>query len=232
MNPQQLLSQKLTCLFETGNPELSAASIENLGDGRGYTCGWAGFTTADEEVVQCVEEYTRLIGDNHLQPMLPELGRLHEEGSDDTSKLDEMGFKTNWKNAASTPEFQTAYANVVARIFGQGAEKHLSELGLQLPVSHAVLFDSVVQHGDDDDPDGVPAMIERTGQPSGDEAGWLQSFLAVRKQTLQHPHNKETASAWRESVSRVEALGNIVNENPQLQTPVQVKSSEHDETVE
>ncbi|BCM91993.1 chitosanase [Abditibacteriota bacterium] len=236
MNQTQLISQKLTCLFETGEPKLSVASVENLDDGRGYTCGWAGFTTADEEVVRCVEEYSRLVPTNNLEPMLEELRHLQDEGSDDVSKLDEMNFPTHWKNAASTQEFQHAYASVVERIFGQPAQEHIDDLGLKLPVAYAILFDSVIQHGNDDDPDGLPALIEQTisnaGKPSEDnEKVWLLAFLEVRENTLKHPHNHDTAAEWRESVSRVEALVNIVNDNPGLEIPVQVTSSEHDEEI-
>ena len=236
MNQEQLLSQKLTCLFETGKSELSAASIEELGDGRGYTCGWAGFTTADEEVVACVEEYSRVSPGNELEPLLDELRRLHSEGSDDTSALDELDFKSLWENAAATDEFNAAYANVVERIFGESARTHVEQLGLELPVAHAILFDSVIQHGNDRDLDGVPAMIARTrqqaGEPSADEAAWLGEFLGVRRETLQNPHNRDTAKEWRQSVSRVEALENILQENPQLETPIAVKSSEHDEEID
>ncbi len=232
----QIISQKLTCLFETGKPKLSVSYVEDLGDGRGYTCGWAGFTTADEEVVQCVEEYTRLVGENPLGAMLPELRRLQEEGDDDTSKLDEMNFEDEWKNAAKTDEFKTAYASVVDHIFGGPAREYVQSLGLQSPVAYAVFFDSVIQHGNSDDPDGVPALIERTkeqaGDPAQNEEAWLLAFLDVRQKTLENPHNRDTASEWRKSVSRVVALDNIVKENSELQTPIQVKSKDYDEEVE
>ncbi len=236
MNQHQLLSQKITCVFETGDSELSTASVEDLGDGRGYTCGWAGFTTADEEVVACVEEYGRTNPGNDLEPMLDELRRLHSQGSDDTSGLDDAGFKKLWEEAAKDDDFNAAYASVVDRIFGQPAQGHVEELGLQSPIAYAILFDSVIQHGNDKDPDGVPAMIGRTYEqatdPSADEAAWLGAFLAVRRETLQNPANRETAKEWRKSVSRVEALENILKENADLETPISVKSSEHDEEVD
>jgi len=79
-------------------------------------------------------------------------------------------------------------------------------------------------------------MIERTRQTQGepdleDEGIWLAAFLEVRRQTLLFPHNRETAKEWRQSVSRVEAMGNILNENSDLELPVAVKSSEHDEEI-
>jgi len=236
MNQTTLLSQRLTCLFETGKSEISLDSVENLGDGRGYTCGWAGFTTADEEVRACVEEYSRLAPGNALEPLLPELESLHDEGSDDVAALDDANFPNLWREAAQTGEFASAYAQVVDEIFGRPALQHLEELNLQTPVAYAILFDSSIQHGNDDDPDSLPSMIDRTRQTQGEpdlenEAAWLGAFLEVRRQTLLHPHNRDTAKEWRGSVSRVEALENIANENPQLQLPISVKSSEHDEEI-
>jgi len=236
MNQTTLISQRLTCLFETGKSEISLDSVENLHDGRGYTCGWAGFTTADEEVRACVEEYSRLAPGNALEPLLPELESLHDEGSDDTQALDDAGFPNLWREAAQTEEFSTAYARVVDEMFGQPAQQHVADLNLQTPVAYAILFDSIIQHGNGDDPDSLPSMIERTRQTQGEpdlenEAVWLAAFLEVRRQTLLHPHNRETAKEWRQSVSRVEALENITNENPQLQLPVSVKSSQHDEEI-
>jgi len=236
MNQTTLISQRLTCLFETGNSQISLDSVENLGDGRGYTCGWAGFTTADEEVRACVEEYSRRSPGNALEPLLPTLEELRDEGNDDTSALEDAGFPDLWREAAQTGEFSTAYAQVVDEIFGRPAQQHLADLNLQTPIAYAILFDSIIQHGDDDDPDSLPSMIEAARQTQGEpdlenEAAWLSAFLGVRRQTLLHPHNRETAKEWRQSVSRVEALENILNENTQLQLPVSVKSSEHDEEI-
>jgi len=236
MNSTTQLAQRLTCLFETGSSELSLDSVEDLGDGRGYTCGWAGFTTADEEVVACVEEFSRLAQGNALAPLLPILRGLKENGSADTSALDKADFSNLWKEAAQTDEFAQAYTRVVDEIFGRDAASRVEELGLQTPVGYAIIFDSAIQHGGGDDPDSLPAMIERTresnGNPSADEGAWLAAFLEVRRQTLLYPANRETAKEWRQSVSRVEALENILQSNPELETPIKVKSSEHDETIE
>lgn len=235
MDSTQLTAQRLTCLFETGKSQLSTGSVENLGDGRGQTCGWAGFTTADEEVVACVETYTSTVPDNPLAPLLPQLRQLQAEGSDDVSALNDAGFPALWRRAAKTNEFNQAYAEVVQRIFGDPTRQHVQQLGLQSPVATAILFDSCIQHGDGDDPDSLPSMIERTrqsaGEPGGNEAAWLQAFLEVRRQTLLHPHNQETRSEWRKSVSRVDALALIARENPGLQLPIQVKSSDYDEEI-
>lgn len=235
VNSTQLVAQRLTCLFETGHSQLSTAYIENLGDGRGYTCGWAGFTTADEEVVQCVEAYTRLVPDNPLAPLLPELRRLQAQASDDVSRLNETGFPALWQEASTKDEFNEVYAGVVHRIFGEPTLEHARQLGLQSPVAYAILFDSCIQHGNGGDPDSLPSMIERTrqaaGEPGEHETAWLQALLETRRQTLLHPHNLKTQAEWSRSVSRVDALLLLLQQNPQLQPPLRVKSREHDEEI-
>jgi chitosanase len=73
-----------------------------------------------------------------------------------------------------------------------------------------VLYDSIIQHGDGDDPDGLPALLKRTEKAVGgtpkrgiDEKKWLESFLKIRRQDLENPHAKDTQKVWRESVDRV-----------------------------
>ncbi len=222
MNSTELISQKLTCLFETGKTDLALDTIENLGDGRGYTCGWAGFTTADEEVVACVEEYTRLVGHNHLERLLPLLRTLQSNGDASTRILDDWGFKTHWKNACSNPPFHAAYARVVDETFGVPAREWCQKLGFELPVAHAVLFDSLIQHGNNADGDGVPAMISATRESVNPraETDFLWKFLEVRRAILKEPHNRETRDEWRKSTGRVTALEWLLGQNPHLLTPL------------
>jgi Glycosyl hydrolase family 46 len=62
-----------------------------------------------------------------------------------------------------------------------------------------VLYDSIIQHGDGDDPDGLPALLKRTEKAAGgtpkkgiDEKKWLDVFLKIRREDLENPHAKET----------------------------------------
>lgn len=219
---------RITCLFETGRSTLPLDTIENLRDGRGKTLGWAGFTTADEEVVECVEEYTRRVRRNHLAPMLPLLRRLRDNGDDDTRALDQLSFDRHWRNACSNPAFVSSYALVVDRKFGAPARAICARKRFKgRAIAYAILFDALVQNGGGSDPDGVPAMIERTPRASTERA-WLALFLDVRRRTLQNPRNKATRAVWRQSVSRISALKFLLDHNPQLAAPVRVVSSELD----
>lgn len=218
-------AQEITCLMETGSAKPGLRQIERLGDGRGETLGPFGLTTSDEEPVECVEDYTRREPRNHLAPFLPLLRHLRDEGSGDTRALRARGFEAHWRNACSNPAFVASYALIVDRKFGVPARFYCARLGLQTPVAYVILFDSLVQHGNDRDGDGVPAMIARTGRVTSERA-WLGRFLDVRRATLLNPRNRFTRAVWRQSVSRVAALKNLLWRNPQLRAPVHVVSPE------
>ena len=104
------------------------------------------------------------------------------------------------------------------------------------PMGRAIIYDTILQHGEGDDKDSLRAIYKRTlaattGAGEMSEADLLFAFLEVRRDVLLHPANKATAKGWRESVTRVDALENILNENPQLASPVRVRNAEIDLTV-
>ena len=96
----------------------------------------------------------------------------------------------------------------------------------------AVLYDTVIQHGDGDNPDGLPAILTRTAAQVGgtpatgvDEHVWLDAFLHVRRATLEHAHNPATRKAWAESVARVDVLLQIASTgNYDLHGPIDIVS--------
>jgi chitosanase len=83
-----------------------------------------------------------------------------------------------------------------------------------------VIYDSLLMHGPGDDPDGLPALLERTlkevgGMPATgvDEAAWLSTFLGVRRADLAHAFNPETREVWAESVGRVDVFRMLAEQN-------------------
>jgi chitosanase len=100
------------------------------------------------------------------------------------------------------------------------------DVGLETALARAQLYDTAVQHGAGDDPDGLYAIIDRTVEAVGtpEESGervWLDAFFDERIATLNDPANAETAEAWRESVSRVECMQGIADAgNDDLDGPI------------
>ena len=96
-------------------------------------------------------------------------------------------------------------------------EERVNRRWLETPGVFAVgardIVDTAVQHGTDDDPDGLPSMVQKTNADLGgapadgiDETSWLRDFLAIRRATLENPSSSHTSDTWRESVGRVDAL--------------------------
>ncbi len=211
---QRRRADQLISTFENSTTEIDYAYAENLDDGRGVTAGRAGFTTATCDALAVIEVYDERVGENGLSAFVPELERLCEQESDDTSGLPEAAYMAAWRAAASDPEFVASQNEIVDREYYIPAMEAGDELGLNTALARAQLYDTALQHGPGDDPDGLYAVIQRTndliGLPAaaGEEA-WLDAYFDVRIETLTNPANAETAEEWRESTDRVECMRRI-----------------------
>lgn len=237
---QKARTERLIQLFEYGTTEITPATyaaVSNLDDGRGYTCGRAGFTTATGDWLLVVELYAKKRPGHLLEKYLPCLRELARSGSDEVSGLEAMAGDAG--QASGDPEFRRAQDEIMDRLTYQPSRELADAAGLVSGLSRAVLFDSVVQHGDGDDYDGAPALLERTrlkvgGTPASgvDEHAWLLAFLSVRRASLAHAADPATRAAWAESVGRVDVWRQIAEAgNWELKGPITIKTAEYDEVV-
>ncbi|MEC2020986.1 chitosanase [Bacillus velezensis] len=230
---QKRRAEQLTSIFENGKTEIQYGYVEALDDGRGYTCGRAGFTTATGDALEVVEVYTKAVPNNKLKKYLPELRRLAKDESDDISNL--KGFASAWRSLGNDKAFHAAQDKVNDSLYYQPAMKRSENAGLKTALAKAVMYDTVIQHGDGDDPDSFYALIKRTNKKMGgspkdgtDEKKWLNKFLDVRYDDLMNPSDEDTQDEWRESVARVDVFRDIVKEkNYNLNGPIHVRSSEY-----
>ncbi len=216
MTPQQRRrTDQLVSVFENGTTDLQYGYVERLGDGRGYTVG-RGFTTANGDALAVVRAYTAAKPDNPLARYLAELQRLVAAASDDTTGL--PGFPDAWRTAAADPAFRTAQDAIVDQNSFLPAMKHAMALHVTSALGRAILFDTVFQHGDDADPDGTPALIERADAAAGGPPGpgvpqtlWLQQFLTVRRDDLAHTANAASRASSAQSVARVDVWRSLLD---------------------
>lgn len=201
------VAHEMVNVFEYGGTGARYDRCEDLGDGRGLTCGTIGFTTSSTEVRDVVSAYGR----GPLASYLARLRVLADGGSASTSGLE--GFAADWAHAAEDPRFRAVQDAAADRLTYDPALASARRLGIRTPLGAAILFDSAVQHGTSDDPDGLPALISRAGTrahgtPAGgvDEETWLRAFLDVRRADLSNPHDRSSRTVWAESVDRVDAL--------------------------
>ena len=234
---RRLRADQLVSVFENDTIELQYAYIEDIDDGRGYTAGRAGFTTATSDLLLVVERYDSAVPSNELAAYLPRLRELAADDSPSTDGLD--GLPEAWIRAAADSRFRAVQDDIVDEEYYQPALVFWRELGLSTPLSLVELYDANIQHGPGDDPDGLPAMIDRTKARAGgspatgvDEVEWLYAFLAVRRETLENATDPETREAWAESVYRVEIVTQIADDgNFDFAGPIVIDTPDHQATI-
>src|SRR3954454_1934188 len=78
---QRLRADKLVSEFENSTQVIQYCYVEALEDGRGYTVGRAGFTSAPGDLLEVAQMYTDEVPENPLAELLPRLRELAESGS-------------------------------------------------------------------------------------------------------------------------------------------------------
>jgi chitosanase len=234
---QKRRAEQITSVFENDTIELQYAYVENLDDGRGYTAGRAGFTTATCDALEVIDIYSTDQPGNALAGYLPRLIELCDGGSDSVIGLE--GFPAAWKAAAEDAEFRAAQDKVVSEFYYEPALVRARNAGIKSPLGVAAFYDAIIQHGDGDDPDGLQAMIDRASARAGGspktgiaEAPWLTEFLNVRRETLAFAFNPDTRDAWAMSADRPDVFEELLRlGNFEMEGPIVIDTIEHQATI-
>ncbi|MDF1496515.1 MAG: chitosanase [Patescibacteria group bacterium] len=219
----------LTNLFESGEFFPSYAIIETLDDGRGYTSGKSGFTTATGDANLVVKRYNQLRPGNVLSKYTTRLEELANTKSDSLSGL--SGYPEAWQRAALDPLFRQAQNEITDELYYLPAMRAADSIDLDLSLSRAFIYDTIIQHGNGNDPDGLNAIIGKATQNAGGspadgipEKEWLQSMLEARQNTLLNATDPQTREVWAESAYRVNVYRTLLNSgNVDLITPITIK---------
>lgn len=223
------VADKIISCFENDDTTLQYNYIENLNDGRGYTAGRSGFTSANGDMLAVVELYTDSLPVNELAKYIPLLTILASNESSDTNGLE--GLVEDWKTAANNPLFRYCQDKISDSLYYSPSVLYAKDLKLRYALSLLSLYDACIQHGDGDDPDGLSALITETNDRCGgspadgiNEDEWLCTFNHVRKKVLRNPDNTDTEQEWKESVGRVSALEKLRKHKSYLlnETPLSV----------
>ncbi len=232
--------EKITCLFENDTIAPNYSYIEYLPDGRGFTFGKVGFTTATGDGFDVIREYTEANSNSQLAQYLPALQNLARKNSNDTTEL--IGFSKVWQQEA--PFTKYTQDKVAFELYGKPAIEYCKTLGLQSNLALSIIYDAIVQHGDGKDDDGIRKIFKHTiknigGTPSGknykgkncdvvtDEAKFLAMFLCERKEILEDANNEDSREEWQQSVERVNVFVQLLaNKNFDLLMPLEIKSED------
>ena len=222
-----ILKLQSVLLHDTVSAQYFRVSLQP--GGGGYVAGIGDFATADGSAAKVIDAYSGRVGDNVLSRDYRQiLTRLAEEHSAATTQLG--GYSDAWRQAGRDPVFRQVQDDVLQAEYLTPATTAARKAGVRSPLGIAIFFDAILQHGNSESPDGLPALVRRTneafdGPPDATpERDWLTTFLTVRGDTLLSPSEPRDKQLWPLSVVRVEALADLLERNEmQLEPPLVLK---------
>ena len=217
--PTDDLADHIVSIFENSTPEIQYCAIEDVKDGRGYTAGAAGFTTATGDLYELVIRYHKINPDTPfagLEGILREKAR-HQDGSI-------VGLETLpeiWKSVCDTPFFKQAQDQLVNDYYKKPARKYVKKYQLKSQLAYLIIYDTIIQHGDGDDPDSFQGVISKMNFIPEGETEFLKEFLRARIEILNCSTNPSTRDTWHDSVDRAWALLRLIDAGEfELKTPL------------
>lgn len=205
------------------------AYIEDIDDGRGYTGGIIGFTSATGDMLEVVEIFTNEVPENPLAAFLPALRAVN--GSASHEGLEEE-FVAAWEEAAASPQFRAAQDLVRDREYFNPSVALAKSDGLGI-LGQFIYYDAAVVHGrGSNNPltlEGIrAAALNRASPPSqgGSEIDFLNAFLDERVLVMK-------SEPAHEDVTRIETAQRVFLQqgNLSLSTPLYWKVYEQDFSI-
>lgn len=184
-------AEQLTSIFENGQVQLAFDFCASIGDGRGITFGYVGFTTATGDGYIVIQDYVSKKPTNN--PFTPLLSTLRELAMDKSPSICiEEEFCDAVKKSANDKTFQEVQRLMAKEMYYDRSIHWGKKLGLGLALSKAQLYDAMVNHGEGVfDPFSIDHIVEEAtksakGTPASgvDEAQWLKAFFEAREEVL------------------------------------------------
>ncbi|MFG2042276.1 chitosanase [Dactylosporangium sp. NPDC048998] len=205
------------------------ARVVNQFDAHGYVLGTGDFSTAGGEALEVIQTYTARVGSNTLsRTYLATLTTLRNENSPAIDAL--AGLPDAWRLASQDPRFRQAQDDVLENLYYTPAMKISTDLGLTTALGVAVIYDTILQHGNTSNPDALPAIRYRATKRAGGEPGtvsehaWLKAFLAEREETLANPADERYRNTWPYNLDRPRVLETLIDEgHDDLSPPITVR---------
>ncbi len=220
----RLTIRQLTSIFENSTPELQYGYVENIGDRRGLTFGYAGFCSGTYDGTLFLREYLRLRPGNSLAQFLPVFEAIdagpHDAEGRNPSTAGLAEFPAAFRACEGDPAFRLAQDHLVDRLYWGPSQRLARRIGARLPISRGELYDAFINHG----ADGARRLIRQTSAAVGgspgqgiDERVWLEKFLAIRLGVLL------ADPAWRQAGDRVRVYERLLAEgNVRIERPIRL----------
>ncbi|KAI7851608.1 lysozyme-like domain-containing protein [Circinella umbellata] len=227
------MAQLITNVFENGVTSIGYGYIEDIGDCRGYTSGYIGFTSGTNDAYSVVLQYLKKRPKSPLKKSLKELKRLSQYNFGDPrradiSKLKKSGYAKAWKNAACTDKaFVQTQLDIGHSMYLKPALKYAASVGVHSNLGKALFYDTIIQHGwQYTEPQiNLPRILQLTGEKKKGESEkeYLTRFLTTRRQLA----CCSPSSAWNDSASREADLQKLVDDwekNKDLKNSVRLEA--------
>jgi chitosanase len=200
----------LTSIWENSTPNLQYGYSEDIGDGRGYTSGRAGFCTGTGDAIVVVQCYAAAKPGNPLEKFIPELIRIEQKFvssggklQGDTSGLG--GYTTAWKSSGNDPVFRTCQDSAVDAIYYGAALSKATAKKFKTALTVVSLWDAQIMHGEADPKFGTAVMmaeadtkVKLSDPPTAmEESEWLGAFHTVRARIM------TTRGEWKSNMYRI-----------------------------
>ncbi|KAM3589771.1 hypothetical protein VKS41_000624 [Umbelopsis sp. WA50703] len=224
------MAELITNVFENGNTKMGYAYVQALGDGRGYTCGYIGFTTGTNDALTVINQYTQRKPKNALAKYVPELERISKLKFCDTKRNDTSGlsgFPKDWSSiACKDPEFVQTQLDVGNAMYLQPALQYAKSVGVTSNLGKAIFYDTIINHGWQyvEPLINLPRILQLTGKrrKGESEKSYLGRFLQTRRQLMCcYPDD-----VWPPAADRVADLQRVLKNwkrNKDLEHPVTLK---------
>lgn len=145
---QKARAERITSLFEFGEPRLRYDDVEYLDDGRGLTIGRAGFTTANGDFLLVAERYVRAVPRSPLAGYLPRLRELAKTESPSVTGLGltkyvadgevSGGIATLLRGLGNDATYRAKQDSVSDELYFTPAMKRASAVGLRTALGRAI----------------------------------------------------------------------------------------------
>ena len=224
-SPTRNTIERLTSIFENSTPKLQYTYVENIHDRRGYTFGFAGFTSGTYDGTLFLEEYNRLRPGNALGRFLPAFEKIDDGPHDDEGRNPSTAglreFPAAFRACSGDPAFVQAQQNLVDELYWDPSQRIARRVGARLALSRGQFYDACINLGED----GLEGLVRRTNRAAGgtprsgvDERVWIGKFLDLRLGDLVNGSHVERSAADRVRV--YQRL--LAQDNVQLERPIRV----------
>lgn len=189
---------QLTSIFENSKLEFQYGFCKNIGDGRGYTFGFCGFTTKHADAKRVIREYLTMKPDDLLMEYYLEMMMIKTPGSDGTENL--AGFCEYVATLGDEESFKKAQNTIQRVMYYEPSKVWSQRIGARYALTKGQMYDAMINHGEGpQDRFSIDHIVEKTRIAMGgypldgvDEVQWLDMFLTIRAKTIKDLENWQT----------------------------------------